>query len=437
MSLEKNQLIVRLEEISTLYAKTETIHSKINKFTPEDHYERKVPLLTFPGKYKTNGERDRLLKAINHRDDDAVAQIQKIYARIYEPKEPSKPLIKSFEVTDITLQEGEKLRNSGYLKTAGLVIGILFGLGLIGNLDVLVTLGIGPLMPTLIIMSLGVLMFVSGRNKQKQIKEEQQKRKEEALIAYDQQKAEVLEDYKVKMQAYEKATAIYNENLQEFIRDYPQWRETFLKRVQEEADIKKKLEEDREAGIKKIFEEEYLPAQTALNEANNLVAEEYLPVLDIIIDLLRSSRADDLKEAINLYEDIAYRERQLALEREKEAQRQREEQQRRQDEERRYREDMQFRKDQERQRKREEEQRQKDAERRHREEMEQRDRQERDRQSEERRRADEERRRADRAELDRKQKEDRDTRDQCNRCAQVGHCGMSFRRPNCASFKPR
>jgi cell division protein FtsW (lipid II flippase) len=39
--------------------------------------------------------------------------------------------------------------------------------------------------------------------------------------------------------------------------------------------------------------------------------------------------------------------------------------------------------------------------------------------------------------LDRKQKEDRDTRDQCNRCAQVGHCGMAFRRANCASFRPQ
>lgn len=292
-------------------------------------------------------------------------------------------------------------------------------------------------MPTLVMAAIGILMFVIGSNKKRKIKGKQRKRNDEALAAYNQRKTALLEDYKIKMQAYEEATEAYKENLQQFLESYPQWRETLLKGVQEEIDITQKLEEDREAGRQKIFEEEYLPAETALNEANNLVTEDYLPVLDIIIDLLISGRADDLKEAINLYEDIAYRERQLELEREKEEQRRWEEEQRRRDEERHHKELMEFQQDQERQRQREEKRRQQDAERRHREEMDQRDRQERDRQSEERRRADEERRRAERAELDRKQKEDRDTRDQCNRCAQVGHCSMAFRRPNCASFRPR
>ena len=221
------------------------------------------------------------------------------------------------------------------------------------------------------------------------------------------------------------------------MKDYQAWREIYIQSVNEEAYILDKLEADRVSAVKKIYEERYTPAVAALNETNDLITDEYLPVLNVIIDLLKSGRADDLKEAINLFEDIVYRERQLALEREKEEQRRLEEEQRRRDEERRHREDMQFRKDQERQRQREEERRQQDAERRHREEMDQRERQERDRQNEERRRADEERRRADRAELDRKQEEERNTRDQCNRCAQNSHCSMAFRRPNCASFRPR
>jgi len=229
----------------------------------------------------------------------------------------------------------------------------------------------------------------------------------------------------------------FNEESRAFVRAYTEWRGIYLESRREEEDIAEKLEEDRQAAVNAINKEEMLPVLQELSDTNDLVSMNYLPVLETLIDLLKDGRADDLKEAINLYEDIVYRERQLELEREKEEQRRWEEEQRRRDEERHHKEQMKFQQDQERQRQREEERRQQDAERRHREEMDQRDRQERDRQNEERRRADEERRRAERAELDRKQKEDRETRDQCNRCAQAGHCSMAFRRPNCASFRPR
>ena len=433
MALKKNELIAKLQEISELYSSAVLIRSKMDEFTPEDHYERKVPLLTFPGKYKTNEERDRLLKAIDHREDDAVAQMETAYKRIFQPRKPSTPQIKNFKEPEATSGEKEQASKYGCLATAGAAIGGLFAL------SVIATLGNGISFVPVAIAGIGTLLFVLGRNKKKKIKEDQLKRKDEALAAYNQEKAALLEDYKVKMQAYEEATEVYKGNLQQFLGDYSKWREAFLKRVQEEIDITQKLEEDREAGIQKIFEEEYLPAETALNEANTLVTDEYLPVLDIIVDLLKNGRADDLKEAINLYEDIVYRERQLALEREKEAQRQHEEQQRRQDEERRYREDMQFRKEQEWQRQREEEQRQKDAERRHREEMDQRERQERDRQLEARRRADEERRRADRSRWEQEQEQSKAASKQCQACAHVGRCNMRTynNTPNCTGFTPR
>lgn len=367
MGLEKNELILKLEEISRLYVNTVSIRSKMDSFTPEDHYERKVPLPTFPGKYKTNGERDRLLRAIDHKEKDAVTQIEAAYKHIFEPRKPNAPQIKDFKEPEATYDEKEQVRKYGCLAAAGAGLGGLFAVSIIA------TLGNGISFVPLAIVVIGALLFVFGRNKKKKIKEDQLKRRDEALLAYNQEKAALLEDYKVKMQAYEEATEVYKGNLQQFLENYPQWREAFLKRMQEEMDITQKLEEDREAGIQKIFEEEYLPVETALNEANTLVTEEYLPVLDIIIDLLRNGRADDLKEAINLYEDIVYRERQLALEREKEAQRQREEQQRRQDEERHHKEQMKFQQSQERQRQREEERRQQDAERHHREDMKQRE----------------------------------------------------------------
>ena len=275
-------------------------------------------------------------------------------------------------------------------------------------------------MPTLIIITvLAAAAFLFFGYMVKQLKAEEAKKEAEALAAYNRQKEEIMAEYAKKMKVYEGECTEYEVTLKSFLEDYLAWREIFIQSVKEEAQIAEKLEADRKAAVEKIYEERYLPAEAALNECNDLVSEEYLPNLKVIIDLLKSKRADDLKEAINLYEELVYRERQLQLQREQEEQRRREEEQRRQDEERRHKEEMQFRESQERQRRYEEEQRRRDEERHHQEDMKQREQQARD----EKLRADKE----------------RQSQKRCVWCAHRSTCRQQYYDGayNCTGFTPR
>lgn len=431
MALQKNELLTKLGKIRNLYEETVSIRSEMDTFVPEDCYEREIEVPEFPGEYESERIRALWRDKLDHTYEGAVAIAEKTHREVFSPKAPDKLKLPAFEKPKNRelLDKQAKYRSRSFV---GAGVGIFFFLGIFSCLQS----GYGA--PFVITVALiGAAIFLFFRKKYDEAKKQEEKETAEALLAHNQHLEELKAAHAEKMKAYEDECAKYEANLQKFLEDYATWRAIYLQSVSEEAQIAEKLEADRIAAVKKIYEERYVPAEAALQETNDLVTEKYLPVLDVIIDLLRSGRADDLKEAVNLFEDLVYRERQLALEREKEEQRQQEERMRRQAEERHHKEQMRFQQDQERQRQREEQQRQQDAERRHREEMAQRDRQERDRQYEERRRAEEDRRSADRAEQDRRREEERNTRDQCNRCAEVGHCSMSFRRPNCASFRPR
>ena len=138
----------------------------------------------------------------------------------------------------------------------------------------------------------------------------------------------------------------------------------------------------------------------------------------------------NLKEALNLYEEILYKERQLQFEKEKEEQRQYEELLRRRDAERRHREEMEFLEEQEYQRQREEERRRADLERHHRDEMKLREQEERNRHFEAVSRSHS-------TGSSTSQSDQRSTSRQCNTCAYNGRCSMAYTRPNCASYRPR
>ncbi len=422
--LSGTELIRKLETISGLYNRVKRLQYKMDHFVPEDHYVRTVNIPIFPGNYKDEAERTAWEKSINHEDDQTIDALIAAYKSAYEPKEPQKPKVGTCPTNEkkYTIDNRKKL---GCFPIVAGVVAVSFL-----NPKALFAGGFGSLIYhiTILMVCAAVIAFFFWRANKAKLADEEATRT--AVEAYERDKREKEEKYAQDMQSYQEAMNAFDEASQAFVREYTEWRERYLASRREEKAISEKLEEDRQAAVNAINQEEMLPALKELNDTNDLVSINYLPVLDVLINLLKDGRADNLKEAINLYEDIVYRERQLELEREKENQRRR-------DEERHHTEQMNFQKEQEWQRQREEEQRRRHEERRHREEMNQRDRQERDRQNEERRRADEERRRAERAEFDRKQKENRDTRDQCNRCAQVSRCSMAFRRPNCASFRPR
>lgn len=434
---EKKELLEKLSEISARYQQIEKIKAEMNQYEPEDHYSRKVTVPQFPGKYNSESEREYWEETVNHKEADALTQMDMMRKARYCPQKPSQPEIVGFEPPKN--EETEKTKSKwGCFPVGAAFVAAIALLSLIGNED---ELGI-KVCWALIVVSLAIIAVTAY--KMYCAKAKDALANAEAKKEYDRDVAEKTAKYKIDLKNYECAYESFRTEHSEFMNAYKTWRENYLAHLEEESIIVDKLAKDKEIAADKMYEEKFVPAKEQLDALNDLLPDEYLPVIHIIQELLRTNRADTLKEAMDHYDEMVYRERELQLQREQEAQRRREEEQRRRDEERRYQEEKQFREDQERQRRREEERRQQNEERRqqneerrHREEMEQRDRQERDRQYQERRLREEEKRKAERAELERKQEESRATQRQCNTCALNARCTVAYTRANCASFRPR
>ena len=326
-SLQKNELITKLEEISALYRDTVAIKTEMDSFVPEDNYDRKIIVPKFPGKYEDDEDRETWVEAVDHRDKDSVKEIAKFYDEHYCPQKPSKPKLKDFEKPDDSSVKA-KQSQFGCLSYIVAIVGGLFGLSIVVNLSSGVFVGFVPIM--LVVVS--ALLFLFFRYKIREEKKNADIKNSEALIAHTHRQEELLAEYNTKMEVYESECTSYKVARQDFLDAYSEWRVVYIKHLKEEEAIKEKLEEDSATAIKKILEEQYIPAKDKLDASNDLISERYLPALNTIIELLKSNRADDLKEAINLYEEIVYRERQLKLQREQEEQRKREEQQRRYEE---------------------------------------------------------------------------------------------------------
>lgn len=417
----RDALIDKLEEISSVFDRTVRLAGEIKNFQPEDHYERTVQLPPFPGVYESEKERDIWVNSIDHSLEGAPKEVLACHIRFRAPKEPEKPVIEPFKGPAKT-EVGDLKEKKGLLFLGSLILGaltLLIGLTSLNS-------DMSTAMINLVLCGgCAVYAFWYYILQQKAKKADAQQlaqRKQQ----YDQTVAEQNAKYQADMEKYRKAAEAFQVTHQEFAAEYAAWREIYIQHKKEESIIREKLEADREAAVKTMTLEDFAPMHAKLQAINDLVPEEYLPELDTLIDLIRRGRADSVKEAINLHEDILFKERQLELQREQEEQRRREEAQRREDEERRHREEM-YRRDAA------ERQRQQDEERRHREEMDQRAREERNRQAAER----EAKRQQEKAELERKRKEAAATSRQCNACALAGRCSLSHTRANCASFRPR
>lgn len=429
MGLQKNELIAKLEQIAAAFKETLAITKEIKDFQPEDNYERTVKVPQFPGSYSSEEEREVWRDEFNHSDEDAIETIAYVYERTAKPKEPVKPASGNLPTNQQT-QFNETKQKFGCLPIAAgfLAVCILLGGGLFAGDGLTIALN-------LILLAACAVAFLFFYQKKKAAKAADEEATKAAIAAFQKEQKEQAEKYARDTKAYQDALATYEKAKATFLQDYTKWREIYLAHLAEEEKIEEQLEAERVAGQKRIYAEEYAPAKKRLEDCNDLLTEEYLPAVDVLVDLLKSGRADDLKEAINLLEDIRYRERQLELQREQEQQRQREEALRRQDEERHHREQMQFQEQQEYQRRAEERQRQRDEERRHQEDMKQREQQERNRQQEEKARLDEQRRKNNmdaRAAEASKQK-------RCMYCAYQSSCGVKHTDGayNCTGFRPK
>ena len=430
MSLNKSELIKRLEDVSRLHGNVQAIREKINAFAPKDSYERKVRVPELIGTPSRQISKDLIEKAVDHKNPESAAKaVSAVYETVYEvPREPQKPSAQAFTPP----------KRPGAIKGLRVLGGFSIGAGiffLFGRLfgyftpstewtrSVIITAAVFSAIVAACAFAASFIVQAISLGKEQLAKNE-----------YDKYRAALDEKHNERLAMYERELWQYRQEQQAFLNEYWEWRAIYLEHLEEEESIKALLENDRQEAIKEIERNELLPAIEMLNEVNcDLVSSDYLPVICEITSLIKNGRADSLKEAINLYEELLYKERQLKLLREQEEQRKREQEQRREDEERRHYEEMMLLREQEYQRQREQEQRRQDEERRYREEQKRREQEEQRRQSEAR--SAEARRKQE--ETAAKYAEQRAMQRQCNSCAHVGHCTMAFRRPNCASFKPK
>lgn len=407
-NLSRSELISKLKEIYRLYQNTVEIEEEMEDFEPEDNYNRNIVLPQFPGNYRSEEERGIWCNKIDHTAEDALQAIAYAYDTIYYPKKPDDPVIQ--EAPKAVNAEAEKTKkNMGCLTLGAAFVGVVALLSLIGNSD--------PLGITIsVLLAIGcAALLVFSYMKISKAKQADAMTLAEMQRQHNAESAAIMEQYRNSMVEYENNCNAFKVERQTFLNDYANWRNIYLQHVAEEEEIEDKLEEDRLTAVQKIREEKYLPAMQELEECNDLISERYLPVLNVIIELIASNRADNLKEAVNLYEELVYRERQLQLQREQEEQRRYEEECRRQDEERRHREEMQFREDQDRQRRFDEEQRQR---------------------REDAIRAQENK---DREERERKNAADakREAERKCHWCTNWENCAMRRKPPlNCTGFRP-
>ena len=406
MGLTKEELIRKLEAISILHNKALSIKSKMNNFEPDDNYERKVVVPEFPGEYNNEHEqevREILENDVEHEADDAMEYMSECYDTAFHPRKPEEPHVKKFSYSNDSEYSNKKSK-LGCFSYLAAGVSIFFVLSLIlGTAE-------GAESTITIIAIIAAVLFVLFRIMIKGADQKAKKDEAKALADYNKEKEQIMAAYNAKLKKFEAECEAYEQKKAEFLKEYAAWREVYLKSVAEENEIARKLEADRQAEVEKIEKEEFNPVFNDLVTLNDLVTTEYLPALDTIIELLRSGRADDLKEAINLYEDIVYRERQLQLEREKEAQRQREEEMKREAEERRHREDMA-----------------------------QREREARNREYQERERARREEYNARMNRIEEERKLSSAAQAQCLACAHAGRCNMMAhnKTPNCTGFTPR
>ena len=359
--LSKEEIIEKLEEISNRYDEMVTIEKAIQEYEPEDNYPRQTVLEQFPGEYDSDEEREELKASVDHTATNAVELMTEIHHANYHPRKPKEPKIEPHNPPYDKAGEVEKVKSkSGFLVVGALVLGIpslfLFP-------DLVSWLGLG---------GFGI-MVASFFIKLQAAKAKDQNTLAQAKAEYDQRVQAILDEYDMSQKIYNWSCNEYEKSFQSFIAQYKTWRTTYLQYCNEEKEIEKKLLADKESGLKQLRIKKMV-AKNILETTNTLVPvpEEYLPALPKIIELIRMNRADNLKEAINLYEEIAHRERELELQKEQERHRQLDEsirskermilellekRQRHADEERRHREKMDLLKEQERQRRADEEQR--------------------------------------------------------------------------------
>ena len=345
MEYSKNELINKLESIAAAQAKVSTIQKKIRKYKPEDKYERKIQLPDlFIGKENV-GQSEDFIHNFDHKSSNETKVAKEAFDKFSaRPVSPTK---------ESTKHSSEHAKRDAYIKNLKptIICGvaayffIISFFGLLGSEDI-----ISAIVSLVILAPCGFVVYryakglLSAINEDKQQIESEKEHEKQIERKYNDQ----LQEYKSQCDAYEAAK-------QEFVANYSEWRKVYLDQLKEEDEIRGNLEKERLIYTSKVKKEELDVANRELAQVNDMVAAEYLPVINTLIDYIKKGRADNVKEAINLYEENLYRQKQLDLQRESEEQRRFEEEERMEFENRRHREEMNLLERQEAQRRRDEE----------------------------------------------------------------------------------
>ena len=386
---DKNELIKKLKEINEAYREKQRIKARMDDPQVEDTYERKCKALKKPEK-----------------PDNMTEPIKPHIT-------PMKPVSKE-EFSKSEFKETVKYIKSHILKGVLCIVLLLLSTVFLGMMysaynvvlailhvigfAVLTFLYVKPLIPC-------VKADIADNNRRKtdeayrayvaELEEKERKRIEEAENKYAEE-MRVYSAYKIEYDKYLKELDKYNKSLDEVDK--------------EEKEIKQKIEEEKKKKAESIKQKEYIPASEELERLNDVISDDDLPDLGKLISLLEKGRADTLKEAFSVLEDMKYREEQRRLAEERE----------RQAEERRL-EELEYR-EREREREREEMQRERDRDEARRREMdEKREREEQERKWEEEKK---------------KKQELEDARQQCYTCT-VQNCWNRNKYTNCPNYKPK
>ncbi|MBO5091746.1 MAG: hypothetical protein J6C61_04630 [Clostridia bacterium] len=427
MDLSKNEVLEKLDTISSRYGEVVAIKKKMNSFVPNDIYARQVEVPDFPEAEGGEANTMTFKSTVDHTDESG-ADFMRVYETLYKlPPEPKEPEKQKF----VAPQKPIILLILYVVTTIAALAGIINFFNF--ALEILTfSLDWGDLF-TLVISVFALIIAGAVFIGSIFVKKAHKEKEKAARTEFEKKQQDIIDAYNEKLNQHKREVEAYRQKEQDYIDAYWVWRTVYIEHLDEEERVKAQLEIDRQAAVKEIEKTELVPAQEALNEANDLISEEYLPVIDKLISLIKSGRADSLKEAINLHEEILFKERELRLEREKEERRQYEAMLRLAAEQARHEAEMEFQREQEAQRQAEERYRRQEDERRHREEMELLEKQESNRQAEARR--EESRRKHE--ETAAMYRDYHATHRQCQSCANMTHCRMAFQRSNCASYVPK
>ena len=402
MSLEKSELLEKLNVISERYKDVAAVKQKMDSYKPEDIYARQVEVPSFPD---ANGEPNAqliLIEEVEHSSNEAGTSVQQVYERVFPV--PTEPIKKEFKKKDAP-------KGLGCAAVIALGVAIFFALGgIFGSGSVELLAWARPIIFTIAGVCVGIFgillvanFVVIGIFNKKE----------------DNRKIELEEQYKQAYQNYEYELYEYRQKEQAFFDAYWDWRTIFLEAVEEEERVAAQLEIDRQEAVAEIERTEFAPLKEKLDEVNDLVSDKYLPYIDKIIAFIKDGRAVTVQEAVNIIAKEIEEARALqaalksfeeSMERiSEETDRIFEEQRQRQQE--RYEIAMEMRREEERRR-----------------EWEEKDRLYKERQEAEIRES---------KERWAKAQERHNTVIQCNSCARRGDCRVPFTRPNCASYLPK